>query len=169
MDSTHIHLITNHIPVLTTIFSDYILGWGLFRSDKSYQEIALVGFIIAGIFSIVAMQSGEGAEDLVENIPGISESFIHDHEEVAEITNWVAVAMALASLAAFWMRAKKYRFFNGYLKLLLVGGILSGTLFSYTAYQGGQIRHTEIRADSAGVQQAEADEEGSSETDSEMP
>jgi hypothetical protein len=55
----------------------------------------MVGFIIAGILSIVALQSGEGAEDTVENLLGVTESYIHDHEEAAEITNWIAVALAV--------------------------------------------------------------------------
>lgn len=164
MDATHIHLMSNHVPILATIFSVLILGWGLFKSEKSYQQLAMVGFIIAGVFSIIAMQSGEGAEDIVENLPGVTESFIHDHEETAEITNWVAIIIAVTALAGFVIRKMKATIMKQYLWVLLVGGIISAGMFSYTAYLGGQIRHTEIRPDTS-AQQLDAGNEQNKESE----
>lgn len=161
MDATHIHLMANHVPLLATIFSVLILGWGIFKHNVSFQNLAMVGFIIAGVFSIIALQSGEGAEDIVENLPGVTESFIHDHEEAAETTNWIAIAVALVSLAGFWVRRMKATFMKKHLWILLVGSVVSAGMFSYTAYLGGQIRHTEIRPDTS-VQQLDAGTENNS-------
>lgn len=149
MDATHLHLLINHIPILTTIFSVLILLWGIIKSNKSFQQLAMVGFIIAGILSIVALQSGEGAEDIVENLPGVTERYIHDHEEAAGITNWIAVAIALISLGGFAVQRIKPTLMKGYLWFLLLGSLVSAGMFSYTAYLGGQIRHTEIRPDAS--------------------
>jgi uncharacterized membrane protein len=158
MDAAHIHLISNHVPLLATIFSLLILVWGLFKSEKRYQNLAMVGFIIAGVFSIIALQSGEGAEDIVENLPGVAESFIHNHEEAAETTNWIAIILALASLGGFVVRRLKPMLIKTYLWILLVGSLLSASMFSYTAYLGGQIRHTEIRPDTSATQTQLGDE-----------
>lgn len=147
MDATHLHLLINHVPILTTVFSALILLWGIIKSNKSFQQLALVGFIIAGIFSVVALQSGEKAEETVENLPGVTESYIHDHEEAAEVTNWIAIALAVVSILGFAVSRYKPKMMKAYLYLLLIGGIVSGGMFSYTAYLGGQIRHTEIRPD----------------------
>lgn len=164
MDATHIHLMSNHIPLLATIFSLLILAWGLFKSEKSYQNLAMIGFIIAGIFSIIALQSGEGAEDIVENLAGVNESFIHEHEDAAKTTNWIAIIIALVSLAGFFVRRIKPTLMKGYLWVLLVGSLLSAGMFSYTAYLGGQIRHTEIRPDAAATQIPSGDEKTADET-----
>ncbi len=155
MDATHIHLMANHVPLQTTIFSLLILGWGIFKHNVNFQNLAMVGFVIAGVFSIIALQSGEGAEDIVENLPGVAESFIHNHEEAAETTNWIAITVALMSLAGFGVRRMKATFMEKYLWILWVGSVVSAGMFSYTAYLGGQIRHTEIRPD-ASVQQTDA-------------
>lgn len=152
MDATHIHLMSNHVPLLATIFSLIILAWGMLKSEKSYQNLAMVGLIVAGIFSIIALQSGEGAEDIVESLPGVSESFIHDHEEAAETTNWIAIGIALVSLGGFGVRGLKPTLMKGYLWILLLGSILSAGMFSYTAYLGGQIRHSEIRPNATAIE-----------------
>lgn len=165
MDATHIHLMSNHVPLLATIFSVLILAWGLFKSEVSYQNLAMVGLIIAGVFSIIALQSGEGAEDIVENLPGVTENFIHDHEEAAETTNWIAIIMAVAALAGFGVRRMKETFMKKYLWILLLGSIVSAGMFSYTAYLGGQIRHTEIRPDTTATQIQSGDEETVNETE----
>jgi|AntDeeMinimDraft_5_1070356.scaffolds.fasta_scaffold11337_1 uncharacterized membrane protein HdeD (DUF308 family) len=152
MDATHLHLLINHVPILTTVFAVLILLWGIIRSNKSFQQLAMVGFIIAGILSIVALQSGEGAEDTVENLPGVTESYIHDHEEAAEITNWIAVALAVVSGVGFAISRFNPGIMKMYLYVLLTGGIVSAGMFSYTAYLGGQIRHTEIRPETTAGQ-----------------
>lgn len=165
MDATHIHLMVNHVPLLATIFSLLILGWGMFKHNESFQNLAMIGFIIAGVFSIIALQSGEGAEDIVENLPGVTESFIHNHEEAAETTNWIAIAVALVSLGGFGVRRLKATFMRTYLWILLLGSVVSAGMFSYTAYLGGQIRHTEIRPDVTATQTQPADEYSTSEND----
>ena len=152
MDATHIHLMSNHVPLLATIFSLLILAWGLWKSETSYQNLAMVGFIVAGVFSIIALQSGEGAEDIVETLAGVSESFIHDHEEAAKTTNWIAIILAFASLGGFAVRRMKPALVKSYLWVLLLGSLISAGMFSYTAYLGGQIRHTEIRPDATATQ-----------------
>lgn len=156
MDSVHLHLLINHVPVLATIFSVLILLWGIIKSEKSYYRLAMVGFILAGVFSIVALQSGEGAEEAVEHLAGVSENMIHDHEEVAEVTNWIAVALGLASIGGFVIQKYKTAVMKPYLTVLLVVGFASSGAFIYTAYLGGQIRHTEIRSQQTG---AESDSE----------
>lgn len=165
MDATHIHLMSNHVPLLATIFSLLILAWGLFKSEESYQNLAMVGFIIAGVFSIIALQSGEGAEDIVENLPGVTEAFIHDHEEAAETTNWIAIILALVSLGGFVVRRIKPALMKRHLWVLLLGSLLSAGMFSYTAYLGGQIRHTEIRPDTRTTQMPSGDEHSAKENE----
>lgn len=152
MDATHLHLLTNHIPILTTIFSVLILGWGIFKSEKNLQNLAMIGFIIAGVLSIVVLQSGEGAEETVESLAGVTENVIHNHEEAAETTNWIAMVMGVMAIGGFVLRKTKPRLMKGYLWILLIGGMLSAGMFSYTAYLGGHIRHTEIRPDTAETQ-----------------
>lgn len=152
MNAAHLHLIVNHVPVLLTLFSVLVLAWGMAQSNKSFQQLALVGFVLAGVFSFVALQSGEEAEEIVEDLPGVTEHYIHEHEEAAEVTNWIAVLLGVASLAGLGIMRSSGSVKNAFMVVLLVGGIASAGLFVYTAYLGGQVRHTEIRPASS-VQQ----------------
>lgn len=165
MDATHLHLLANHIPILASVFSVFILGWGMLRGNKSFQQLAMVGFVVAGIFSIIALQSGEGAEDIVENLPGVTERYIHDHEEVAETTNWIAILLGVVSLAGLATLRGKPKISKVFLGIVLAGGLVSAGMFSYTAYLGGQIRHTEIRPDTTATQIQSGDEQTSSENE----
>jgi uncharacterized membrane protein len=147
MDAVHLHLLITHVPVLATIFSFLILIWGVAKPEKHYYQLAMVGFIIAALLSIVAVQSGEGAEETAEELPGVTETVIHNHEEAAEITNWIAIILGVASIGGFYIMKNKAESMKNYLKILLLLGLVSSGAFIYTAYLGGQVRHTEIRPD----------------------
>lgn len=147
MDSAHFHLLINHVPILLTIFSIPILAWGLIKRDKTATNLSLIGLILAGIFGIVAFQSGEGAEEIVEELAGVSERFIHDHEEIAETTYWISILLGLLAIGTYFIRKFKPALTRISLYTILLLSIIAGGFYSYTAYLGGQIRHTELRPD----------------------
>ena len=84
MDSVHIHLILNHVPILLTILSIPIVIWGYYRSNKSILRLGLLGFVIAGLTIIPVFLTGETAHERVEDIQGVSERYMEEHEEAAE-------------------------------------------------------------------------------------
>lgn len=159
MDAAHIHLVVNHIPILFTPLALIILIWGWMRDVKSYVRLSMWGFIIAGVFAYIAFQSGEGAEEIVEGVIASGEQFIHDHEEWAEWSLWGSLILGVLSIAGLYVDT----YLQKLKKTLLVGIIILSSfnsgILAYTAYLGGQIRHSEIRP-----QQTQVDQP-SSETD----
>lgn len=145
MESVHLHLLINHVPILLTIFSLFILLWGMYKKENAVIHLSMAGFVIAAVFSVIAMQTGEGAEDIIEKLSGISEALIHDHEELAELANYGAILLGLVALAAFAIEKYRPAFYKPVKVVIVVLAFLSAGLFSYTAYLGGQIRHSEIR------------------------
>lgn len=143
MDTAHLHLLLNHVPILGSFFGMIILGYGLLRKNQSLISAGLVTFVITGLVAIPAFFTGEAAEEVVENIAGISESAIELHEEVAEVALWLTIALAGVSLVVFGVQ-----YFKNSLKGLgIIPLILSVVVFStmaYVGYLGGQIRHTEL-------------------------
>jgi len=168
MDSVHLHLLITHVPVLATIFSFLVFVWGMIQSDKKYYHLAMVGFIAAGILSIVALQSGEGAEEAVEHLAGVSESVIHTHQESAEVTNWIAILLGVASIGGFLIEKYKPSLTKAYMVIILLLGLVSSGSFTYTAYLGGQVRHSEIRTQSA-ANQTEQGTESEEHEEGELP
>lgn len=145
MDIVHLHLLINHVPVLLTIFGVIVFLWGMYKKENVIIHLAMTGFIIAAVFSVIAIQSGEGAEDVIENMEGISESLIHDHEESAELANYAAILVGLIALATFVIEKYKPAIYSKTKIVVVALALIPSVLFSYTAYLGGQIRHSEIR------------------------
>lgn len=163
MDAVHIHLIVNHIPVLGSIFGFLLLLVGIIQKNNSYSRVAIAVLIISGIFAVVALQSGEGAEEAVEGLPGVTEGLIHEHEEAAEGAMWISVVTGLLAIGGLFLEKMRPEKLRSFLIVVLIGSAVASGYMGYTAYLGGQIRHTEIRPQNSVVQQNGDHEEGENE------
>jgi hypothetical protein len=57
---------------------------GLISKSEAVKRTAFMIFIFGAIAAIAAMNTGEGAEEVVEKINGVTENYIENHEETAE-------------------------------------------------------------------------------------
>lgn len=145
MNDAHLHMVVNHFPIIGSILGLGILISGLVLKNNSVKNTAYILFIICAIFSFTAMYTGEGAEEIVEDMPTIGNQIIHEHEELAEkfaLIMYVTGFFSLISLVANFKNHKYAKLLSFItLTLALVGTILSKSVGT----SGGQIRHTEIR------------------------
>lgn len=144
MNAAHYHLLLNHIPVLNVFFSIAILLWGMFIKNRAVEMIALVGFVIAGLSVLAVVQTGESAEDIVEEIPAVSHDTIEEHEEAADLSKWLTILLGAGGLGALAMEKLKIRGLRKLLIVLSILGTVTAVSLAYTGYLGGHIRHTEI-------------------------
>jgi uncharacterized membrane protein len=154
MDAAHIHLLLNHFPVVGTLIGGAIFIVGLFRKEALLQLTGLATLFAVSLVGVPVFLTGEGAEEAVEHLPGVTEAVIHEHEEWAEAAIWAIGAMGLLSAASFvavWRRMKFARYAALAVMLLV---LVDFALVAKTANLGGQIRHTEIRPGAAGERQA---------------
>lgn len=146
MNEAHLHLVVNHFPIIGTILGLGILVVGLLLKDNSVKNTAFFLFIVAAIFAAVSMATGEGAEELVEDMPTIGHDIIHEHEEMAEKLAIALYVLALTSILGLYLNYKKS------VKSVLVTyvavaiAIVAVFLGQQTGTTGGEIRHTEIRS-----------------------
>ena len=84
MNDAHLHLVVNHFPIIGTILGVGILIAGIILKNNSTKNVAYALFIVAAIFAAFSMYTGEGAEELVEDMPSVGKKIIHEHEEIAE-------------------------------------------------------------------------------------
>jgi len=144
MNDAHLHLIINHVPIFSMLFGLLILGWGLWKKKESIQKIAMVLFILGAITSYIAVETGEGAEDIVEDqVASISHDIIHDHEEAAEIAMWFSLVTGGLALVSLFVANYDLRYKNVLMMILLITAVAAVGTLSYTAYEGGKIRHSE--------------------------
>ncbi len=144
MNAVHFHLLVNHLPIFSSLFGIAILIWGLFRDVKSIRNIAYILLIVGAIASYVALESGENAEETIEEyLIDLPRTAIHDHEVAAEIALLFAIVtglLSIISLAAGKLNVRFQHTLNGVLVLMAV---FSLAVLIYTAYLGGKIRHPE--------------------------
>lgn len=148
MNDAHLHMVVNHFPIVGTIVAIGILIAGLLNKNQSIINTAYVLFIIGAVFGILSMNTGEGAEELVEDMPGIGWKIIHEHEELAEKMALLLDVLGILSLVGFYFQYKNNPKQKLVSCLLLVLSIASLFVIQKVGTSGGEIRHTEIRNDS---------------------
>lgn len=152
MNEAHIHLVVNHLPIVGILIGLLVLIIGFILKKQDIKVTALGIFIFSALASIAAFNSGEGAEDIVERIPGISETLINQHEEVAELFFTVILILGGISLITIFLEIKKYKFAKFGFILAILFALAAGVLAKNVGTTGGEIRHTEIRNDANLIQ-----------------
>ncbi|WP_191963312.1 hypothetical protein [Flavobacterium luteum] len=145
MNDAHLHLIVNHFPIIGTVFGLGILISGMILKNNSVKTVAYVLFIVAAIFAAFSMGTGEGAEELVEDMPNVGKQIIHDHEELAEGFAILLYVIGFMSLISIYLSIKKNALgkYSAIITLVLVS--IAVFLAKEVGTSGGEIRHTEIR------------------------
>ena len=146
MNDAHLHMIFNHLPIIFPIVGIIILIGGFLTRSEIVKRTAFLVFILGAIFTIPAFNTGEGAEEIVEEIgTKIDHHFIHEHEELAETFALLSYALGFISIVALWSNYTKKSFSNLIAILVLAGSFVVVFFAQKTGTSGGEIRHTEIR------------------------
>ena len=151
MNDAHLHLLVNHFPIIGTLFGLGILISGMLLKNNSVKNTAYILFIVAAVFSAFSMGTGEGAEELVENLPSIGKQIIHEHEEIAEKFAIIMYATGLFGLLSLYTSIKNHKLAKTISYVTLALAIFATVFAKSVGTTGGEIRHTEIRANSGAV------------------
>jgi uncharacterized membrane protein len=151
MNEAHLHLLVNHFPIIGTIFGLGILITGMLLKNNSVKNTAYILFIIAAVFSAFSMVTGEGAEELVEDLPNIGKQIIHEHEEIAEKFAIIMYATGLLGLLSLYTSIKNHKLAKTISFITLILALFAAFFAKSVGTTGGEIRHTEIRANSGAI------------------
>lgn len=167
MDLAYLHLITNHIPIIGVPFALFLLVLGLWRKSDELKTAALLIFVFLGIATLATFLLGQGGEDFVEDLAGVSESAIHEHEDFAKFALATVILTAIFSLFVI-LRYQGFAFLRkritAHNKLIegevssvsasyfpiwailavTVLALISSAVLGYTGKLGGKIRHLEF-------------------------
>ena len=154
MNGAHFHILVNHFPIIGVIFGLLILISGLILKNNSIKNTAYCVFIVSAIMGFLSMYSGEGAEELVEDMPTVGRQIIHEHEELAEKFVLILYATGLFSVLAFATSLKNSKFAKILSLITLLFSILTTILSVNVGISGGEVRHTEIRKNPIPIQES---------------
>lgn len=155
MNQAHLHMVFNHFPIIGLFFGIGILAIGIFKKHTILVNTAYVMFIFCMIMAKATMMTGEGAEEIVEEL-GISHDIIHNHEEVAETFMKVLYVLGILSILGLVANFKKHAKASIVSYVVLVLAIGAAVLSKSVGTSGGEIRHTEIR-ENANINNASAE------------
>jgi uncharacterized membrane protein len=149
MNDAHLHLVVNHFPIIGPIFGLGILIVGMIFRNNSLKNTAYFLFIISAIFAALSMATGDGAEEIAEKLPEVTKHLIHAHEEMAEKLAIILYILGVISIEGIYLNFKKHSNSRIISFVALAIAVLSILVAIETGTSGGNVRHTEIRSDSA--------------------
>jgi xanthine/uracil permease len=144
MDFAHLHLLTNHIPILGAIFALALIVWALLKRSDVLLRTALQGMVLIGLVSVGVYFTGEPAEHAIRTLPDFSRPIAHAHEEAAELAT---IAMGVVTLVAAFLlwRSRGRAMSRAEGVVALCGALVVSAMMGYAGFMGGRVRHTEIR------------------------
>lgn len=146
MNQTHLHLLINHLPVFGSILGSLVLAHGLWTKSNQTKIAAYNVLILSAIGALIAYLTGEAAEEAVENIQGVAKNMIEAHEDMAVFAFASFIGLGIISIAGLFFTMRKSTITRSIAIITLFVSLISFGLVAKTAYDGGQIRHTEISA-----------------------
>lgn len=144
MTQAHLHLLVNHLPILGTAFGLLVLLFGAATRSQTARTAAYLLLAVSAAGGLAAHWSGEGAEEIVEDMAGFSHEAIEEHEQAAGYALGVSVVLGLLSLAGMGTSVFMPRW-NGRMALVIgLVALFTFAVMARTGYLGGRIRHTEL-------------------------
>lgn len=163
MNSAHLHLILNHLPIIGTAFVAAFLAAAIYYRNAEFQRLSFAAFIFLALVTIAVYFSGEGAEEIVERLPGVSHDLIEGHEGSGLMVFIGMEVLGVGALAGLVMFRKAAQIPRNLALGVLALSLVCLLLASWAALLGGKIRHPEAHGAAIG---AEAEPGGEEEDES---
>ena len=144
MDQTHIHLIITHLPIFGSMLGGFVLIHGIWTKNNMTLIAAYNVLIVSALGAGIAYGTGEGAEETMEHIKGISKNLIEEHSDSALISLIALIIVGLISLIGLFFTLRSSHFTSPFALITLFLSLVAFGIIARTGYLGGQIRHTEI-------------------------
>ena len=146
MNSAHFHLLINHLPIVGSFIGFLLVFYSaIIKRDSSNLKAGLVILCLSCLSILPVYFSGEGAEEIVEHLEGVSHDSIEEHEEIAELGFYVSLFVALLSGVAFLAANQKNDKATLLTNTTLFSALMLTVLFVFIGNTGGKIRHPEIQ------------------------
>jgi uncharacterized membrane protein len=145
MDTTHLHLLLNHVPTI-----GFIVALGFFivsfiaKSDH-LKQASLVLMVGIAFITIPTYVTGNGAWNHIQNMDEMHQTAAETHEGAAFLA---LVAIQITGALAFlglWSLRRTGELSKGATAVIFIFAAVSFVLVAGAANLGGEIRHIEIR------------------------
>lgn len=146
MNMAHAHLLLNHFPVIGTAFAFVLLLVAVLGKNAILRNAGLTAFVVIALITLPVYFTGEPAEKVVKEMPGVTEAAIEQHEDAALVSLIAVEVLGILAAASIVLLDRSPATARRLVGVCLALSIVAGGSLAYTANAGGQIRHTEIRS-----------------------
>lgn len=146
MDLAHIHLLLNHFPTIGTIIGGGLFILSLFTKSDDLKRASLIVLLGIALISIPTYLSGNGAQDEIRAMPGVSKALIEAHESAAFVAIGFMEFLGVFAWLGLWQFRRLKRIPAWNLGVILILTAVTFGLMARAANMGGEIHHEEIRA-----------------------
>jgi hypothetical protein len=142
----HVHLLLNHVPTVGATVALGLLIVAFIRRDEGLKLVGLEVLFAIALLTLPAYMTGAAAFQKLRNQPGISESAIRLHQDVALFGFiWMEFA-GFIGWVALWQARRRGRAATGMVAAATALTIVALVVMARAANLGGDIHHPEIRA-----------------------
>lgn len=141
----HVHLIINHFPVIGILGSILLFTYGLLKKSDEIKKAGLGAFVLIALMTLPVFFTGKAAVEAVKNLPGVTETVVGRHEEIASLALVLMELLGAAALGGLFLYRRSGALPKWFMAAVLALSLLTAAVVGLTANLGGQIRHTEIR------------------------
>jgi hypothetical protein len=148
-EGAHFHLLVNHVSLFALLFGVVVLAANFKWGGRDVLFVALGLFVVAGVFTWLAHESGETAEHLLKPMMSdLEKTLFKEHELAAKFATIAGYLTAVVALVCGWVAIKKPTRLKVARIVTFVVALWATSVFARVAYLGGFIRHAEIRSGS---------------------
>ena len=135
MDWVYVHLVVNHFPIVLAVIASLAAVVAAVSDREGAWRYAAVTGLLAAIAAPLAFLTGNRAEEIAENRPGLAEDAIETHEHWG-LYALIALGIAgLLAILAIVLRSRGAR----WVYAIAIWGATAVT--AMTANYGGKIEH----------------------------
>ena len=148
MNSAHLHIVLNHLPLAFSMVSLIIIVVGHFTKNTPIKRLALAFLVLVAVSGAAAYFTGNAAESEKFGPGSPSVEQVETHRKSAGVSWLVGIAAGLVGIAALVTTRRLSNVPTSLMAVAALSVAVALVFFARTANLGGQIMHPEIRADS---------------------
>jgi len=145
MNWAHAHLMINHFPFIGTLGATLLLVYALVRKSEEVKKVSFGLFMLIALMTIAVYFTGREAEEMVKNLPGVTDAYISRHEVAASLVLVLMGVLGAMALVGRLLLRRSGSIPKWVVILVLLLSLVVIGVVGLTTNLGGQIRHTEIR------------------------
>lgn len=149
MNDAHLHLVVNHFPIVGVVLGFGTLLTGLILKNNTVKNVSYGLFIVTALLAFASVSTGGDAVGMVKNMPDVTKPIIQEHAELAEKFAFVLYFLALVAIVGLYSNIKNVSMAKWISFVALIVAGIAVYISKDVGNTGGEVRHTEIRSDSA--------------------